>query len=460
MRIKMKKRAWVIPTLIFISIIICSGCNFPIDFSGKPNESGLSATATLPPSVEEGATVSSTAETEQAITATDTAEIPPLTVSFVDSSRNLYVWREGYAAPAELVNSGDVVESHVSTDGNLIAFIRSSDYSNYDLDVVNFDGSNRHTLISNAQFNAFTKPDYAIGVGPNRVSWKPGSHILGFSTRAVLEGPGLLVPGTFYTLDVDSGTLQQLIHTEDGFSFSFSPDGNFVAISRPTGIDLYHSDGSLVAENVVTFNSVNTASEYAWTADISWKNDSSSFCTVIAPEEPWVDEPAASIVWQVSNTGAAAMLYSGVMSFFPMGIASFSPDLSLMNYRTQEGNPLDNNWALHVSLADGSGNANIDTGYFGHLAEWSPDGQKFIYSKLDGSNNLAFLVNGNSTPDHLADVVSLLDAKWVDDSHFIVSSHTENGDSLLYGTINGPTGVIFNDSTSTQLQNLSFDVNR
>lgn len=456
----MKKRAWLIPTFLLIYGFLFSGCNFPINFYGKPENSDIKSTAALPSSVEESATASAASATDQAISTTETAEISALTVSFVDSSRNLYVWLQGAAAPVKLVNSGDVVESHVSSDGSLIAFIRSSDYSNYDLDVINSDGFNQRTLISTAQFNVLPKPDYATGVGPNLVAWKSGTHILGFNTRAVLEGPGLMVPGTFYTLDVDSGTLQQLIHTEDGFSFSFSPDGNFIAISRPTGIDLYHSDGSLAAENVVTFNSVNTASEYAWTADISWKNDSSSFCTVIAPEEPWVDEPAPSIVWQVSNTGAAAMLYSGVMSFFPMGIASFSPDLSLMNYRTQEGNPLDNNWALHVSLADGSGNANIDTGYFGHLATWSPDGQKFIYSKLDGSNNLAFLANGNSTPEPLADVVSLLEVKWVDNSHYILASHTEEGDSLLYGTINGPTGVIYNDSAATQLQNLSFDLNR
>jgi hypothetical protein len=457
----MKKRVWIIPTLILLTTLFTSGCNFPISFSGEPTDSSISATATLPLSTNESAAVTSSVTPDQAIpTKEETAGISSLTVSFVDSSRNLFVWREGTAAPVELVNSGDVVESHVSSDGSLIAFIRSSDYSNYDLDVINSDGSNQRTLISTAQFNALPRPDYATGVGPNLVVWESGSHILGFNTRAVLEGPGLLVPGTFYTLDVDSGTLQQLIHTEDGFSFSFSPDGNFIAISRPTGVDLYHSDGSLAAANAVTFNSVNTASEYAWTPNIFWKNDSSSFCTVIAPEEPWVDDPGPSVVWRVSNTGTAAMIYSGQMSFFPMGIASFSPDLSMMNYRTQKGNPLDNTWELNVSLVDGSGNEQMDTGYFGRLATWSPDGQKFIYSKLDGSNNLAFLINGNSAPEKLAEIVSLLDAKWVDDSHYIVSSHTEGGDSLLYGTINGPTGVIYNDPGITQLQDLSFDVNR
>ena len=199
----MHKRDWIL-TISFIMILaFCTGCNLPISLTKTQESTQTPLSSEMPAETETAA-----ASVEPTIPAATQAPAQdfPLCVSFIDASGNLYAWTASAAAPLELVNSGDVVNSYVSPDGNLIAYTRSSDYSSYELDVINADGSNPRTLVSTDQFAALPRPDYATGLAPNKIEWKPGSHLLGMNMQAVLEGPGLMIPDTFYTLDVDSGT--------------------------------------------------------------------------------------------------------------------------------------------------------------------------------------------------------------------------------------------------------------
>lgn len=455
----MHKRVRILTFSLITLLIICAGCNLPISVT-KTQESTQPSVSTELPAVTETPAAAASVEATTAAATQVPAQNSPLCVSFIDASGNLYAWTAGAASPIELVSSGDVINSYVSPDGSLIAYTRSTDYSSYELDVINADGSNQRTLVSRDQFAALPRPDYATGLAPNKIEWKPGSHILAMNLQAILEGPGLMIPETLYTLDADSGTLSQLLTAGDGFSFSYSSDGNYLTVSRPNGIDLYTAAGTGIAMNVVTYESINTASEYAWTATPAWQNNSSAFAAVIPPVEPWVDSPAPSLVWKVNSTGSAETKYSGEMSFFPGGIASFSPDLSSMGYRTRLGAPADNQWTLHVANIDGSGDRMLDSGYFSQLPTWSPDGQAFIYAKLVDSTNEAYLVTGSSTPVRLTDIVSLLSVRWVDETHYIAASHTSSGESLLYGTVGGATGVIFNGASSSNGKSLTFDLNR
>ena len=51
------------------------------------------------------------------------------------------------AAPIALTTSGDVESAIVSPDGTQVAFTRSTDWTNYTLEVINSDGSNLRSLI-------------------------------------------------------------------------------------------------------------------------------------------------------------------------------------------------------------------------------------------------------------------------------------------------------------------------
>jgi WD40-like Beta Propeller Repeat. len=408
------------------------------------------------------------AMTPLAITATPEAHALPsptsgptrvTRVAFVDSARNLYVWTEGTAAPVELVSSGDVQKSFVSSDGSLIAFIRTSDYTSYEMDVINADGSGQRVLISPAAFSALPRPSGSIGLAPYAVHWRPNSHQLGMSLQVLFDGPGLQISNVFYSVNADGGNVAPLFTAGDNFHFAYSPDGNWLVIARPTGDDLYTSAGMLVAANVVTNEFVNTASEYAWAADPIWQADSSNFMLAIPPQDPWANTPGPSAIWRVTNAGVATRVNSAGMSFFPAGIASFDPMLTHMAFTTQVGAAADNNWALHVAGLDGSGDTQIDSGYFAHLPVWSPDGSRSIYAKTAGSINQAYLVQGGSAPTLLSDITSLLDVKWIDSTHYVAASRTGSGVSLLMGTVGSSSGVIFNDPAWNDRQGFSFDIN-
>lgn len=439
--------------MIFISL----ACNLTVPGSGSTNvETAVASTITaLTPSLPV-----ITAEIHSLPAPTTVPQVQPVRVSFVDSARNLYVWTDGTPAPIQIVNSEDVSESFISPDGNLIAFTRGSYGLSNELDVINADGSNQRVLVTPAAFAAMPRPADSSGLVPYKINWIPNSHRLAISVRITFEGPGLQVGDTLYAVDAESGTVSALVNPGQNFNFSFSPDGSWLVITRPTGIDLYTAAGALVAANVVSHEFVNTASEYAWTASPAWQADSSNFIVVIPPKEPWVDSPGASAVWKVSTAGVATNIYSGVMSFFPAGISGFTPDLTRMAFTTRVGTPADNNWALHVANINGSADRIVDSGYFNQLPIWSSDGSSYIYSKLTGSISQAYLVQGESSPILLGEINSLINICWIDNARYIVSSRTDGGSSLLLGTIGSPGGVIFNDPGSSDQQQFSFDVNR
>ncbi|MHC1739915.1 MAG: hypothetical protein AB9897_02255 [Anaerolineaceae bacterium] len=445
--------------LIFAAGLILLGlaCNLtaPTGNTAGNVETAVAGTlAALTPTV-----MPSTAEPHSVLT-----EVPPvvspIVVPFVTTGRNLYVWTDGTPAPIQLTNGGDVERSYISYDGLYIAYLRIVDSSTYELDVINADGTNQRVLMSAAAFAALPRPADSLGLTPQKISWVSESHRLVLSLRVYFEGPGLQIADTLYTIDADSGAVTPLINPGQNYNFSLSPNGAWLVITRPTGIDLYTSAGALVSANVVSHEFVNTASEYAWTAEPAWQVDSSNFIMAIPPKEPWDNIPAPSAVWRVSNAGSASNVFTDSMSFFPNGIASFNPTLTRMAFTTQVGVPTDNIWALHLANLDGSADTTIDNGYFSQLPVWSPDGNNFVYSKLVGSIRQAYLVQGGAAPVLIADITSLTDMRWLDNSRFIAASSNGSGASLLLETLGSASGVIFNDPGAGSVQDLNFDVNR
>ena len=456
----MKRAAWFFILLTALFVLASVACNLTALTGGSATSTGTAVAATitaLPPAVTENVSETSSVS---AIPSAAASAATPIRCSFVDSARNLYVWTVGSAAPVKLVDSGDVVESFVSPNGSLVAYTRSADYSAYELDVISADGTNQRTLIGTAAFASMPRPEGSLGLVPNQILWIPNSHRLAMSLRATFEGPGLQIADTLYNVDAESGAITRLIAAGDNFRFSYAPDGAWLVIARPTGVDLYSAVGGLVSADVVKYDFVNTASEYAWVATPAWQADSSRFMVAIPPQEPWVENPAASAVWRVTTTGTAVKIDSSEMGFFPAGIASFDPALTKMTFVRRVGAAADNTWTLHEAHVDGSTDTVIDTGYIGHLPVWSPDGSRFIYAKLVGSTSQAYLVEGDSAPVLLPGVTSLIDVRWLDNSRYLISSRGADGSSLLLGTTGSSDGVLFTDPGKALQQEFSFDVNR
>jgi len=463
----MKNRQATIITGILILAFTSLACRFSIP--GKNVDPGVVATSVaatwlaLTPGASATELSAPTAAPHALPTeseATVAAPPAPVKVSFVSSTRNLYVWVDGSAAPVQLTMSGDVDRSFISSDGSRIAFIRSVNYADYQLDVINSDGSGQRTLISSAGFAALPRPVDSVASVPYQVVWQPNSNVLSLNVRIEYMGPGLQVAGEFYNIDTDSETISTLMTLPDNWQFSYSPDGTKLAISHPNAVDLYNSNGTLIQANVVTHDSVNTASEYQWVASPNWQLDSSQLAMAIPPRDPFVDSPAVSLVWRVTNTGAATNILSTVMSFSPGKVATFNNGLTRIAYATRLEPATDNLWALHTANIDGSGDSVLANGYFSQLPIWAPDDAHYIYANMSGSSSQAYLGAEGRSPVLLPEITSMMDVRWIDSARYIISSREVGGYSLMLGMVGGSSGVIFNETGAGSDQWLSFDVNR
>jgi len=198
--------------------------------------------------------------------------------TFVDTNHNLFAWAPGSSAFWQVAATGDVQEALPSPDGSLVAYTRSADLQTYSLELVRADGTQTHTLLSSKQFQAFPHPEGSSGTSPHQMQWIPGTHLLAMTVRGVLQGPGTMIGRDLIVIDADDGTFHTLLTESDGFSFTFSPDGKYIATSLADGVNLYDSTGKPAAPTkFFRFPSINTASEYQYLPEIHWSSDGSSF---------------------------------------------------------------------------------------------------------------------------------------------------------------------------------------
>lgn len=457
----MKRRSFYILSGLLAIALVTLACSISIP-GQAPSEETLATsvaatfTAMAPHSLPDGATAEVTAE---APTVAPTPAPAAVTVSFLDGDRNLYSWVEGAAAPLKLTNTGDVQDSYVSSDGTLIAAVRGADYLNYRLDLIRADGSSTTTLLD---FTALPRPADSEALIPYQIIWMPGSHNLLVNARIQYMGPGLQIAEPLYQINADTAAQSILMNVSGNWRMGLSPDGSKLVISHPNGVDLYTSAGSLIRANVISHDLINTASEYQWTGQASWKNDSSAFALSVPPTEPFSTTPGNGTSYLVTAAGDTTMLFTGAMSFFPDAVATYNHGLTRFAYTVQLEPVLDNQWALHIGNLDGSADITVANGYFSMYPVWAPDDQHFIYTNLSGSNHQAYLGASDGSTMILPALPSLLDLRWVDNNRFIAANYDGSNYTLVLGTIGGGSSLIYSEAagSSTGGFPIPFDVNR
>jgi len=382
----------------------------------------------------------------------------PVKVSFVSPDRDLYVWDESMPTAQKRVDTGDVSGSAISPDGTLVVYTRTSDFSNYSLEVINFDGSGQRVLMDAAAFAALPRPPSSLSSSPSQMAFIPNSHTLAFNTRVQYEGPGLAYNPVLYRIDVDAGTISNILNVGEAWKFTYSPDGSKIAISLPTGVASYNADGSLIDDNILTYPFVNTASEYAWVSSPHWSADSTQMMVAVPPQDPWTEPVGDGSLWRVAADGMSGeQTLSTPMVYYPSGFANFSPDLSKVIFFTRLGVPSDNMYTLHTANIDGSSNVSYSTGLFDQPVTWSPDNVHFFYTIREGPATGSFVGAVGSFPVNVPDITNASDSKWIDANRYLVSTSGGGAGSLLLGTVGGPTGVIYSGTGSDFL---NFSVNR
>lgn len=350
---------------------------------------------------------------------------------------NVWFWQEG-GEPAALTSAGQAYDVRISDDGLLVAFARQVNDTHTELWAVNTDGSEERRLVSVSDLSDMDPGALAVAI--NRFEWIPGSHTVAYNTREVFEGPGLALYNDLRLIDADSLTHGTLLAPGDGGEFYYSSDGTQIAISTPTRLSLVNADATN-RRDLVDYPAVITYSEYLFYPVPQWAPDGSMLRVAIPPEDPLAEPAQPTALWQVPVDGSPAVKTSSLPAapFFGSEV-SFSPDLKLVAYVREIGDPAANQRELHLAYPDGSTDLIYLAAPLLQFESWSPDSQHFILST--GDDRAMQMGSPSAAPAPLPDGAGVFSLDWIDANRFIYSKESPGGFELRTGSLDGKAAAL------------------
>jgi len=417
----MGKYIFLVVSILLMAILACS----------------IPGTITLPgetntPSIESGTGGSpgGTGVTPAGTEVTPEVILPPpprapvLQVAY-GKGGNLWLWTET-GGPTQLTNTGMDVGPRISPDGLQIAFLHGEE-----LWAINADGSNLHQLVSKAYLASLVPPSSGRGV-IHWFNWEPLSHNVFFGSSTA--GEAYTVP--VYDLQVaaaDGGTAPSILEGPGlGGVATFSPNGTMLALAQPTSILLMNTDGSNYHQ-AITFDMVQTYSEWFYIPDVVWFADSSEFRTVIPAHDPLGNPSEGTFFWSIPVTGSPEEMasFTAVPAF--QNAPLISPDGLNVTYLSPNGA----NSSLHlIGFYFGDELFSSFPAYQWGLVGWAPDSNGFVYW-VDDVRNLWFGHIGSAA-------VLLTDTPHVENLHWIELTRIlfTNDEELRIGAPGGASSVI------------------
>jgi hypothetical protein len=269
---------------IFILTLVLTALACSLPYTRSPSSVMLSTTATpdIATLVAQELTAAAPPRTD---TATPTAPEPVrvnLSVVYARAG-NLVLWHDS-GSSVNLTASGQDETPVISDDGQWIVFRR-----NAELYSIRSDGSDERQLISQAYLDSFRTPDLS-SVRLAAFDFVPASHDIFFS----LVGETEAYPVSFDDLqrvNVDSGAISIILPAGTaGGAWTFSPDGQWLALAQSNQVRVLRPDGS-DDRILFSFKLVSTYSEWFYFPQVVWRNDSAGFYTVI-PASAILDNPS------------------------------------------------------------------------------------------------------------------------------------------------------------------------
>lgn len=386
---------------------------------------------------------------------------------------NVWLWVEG-GAKSQLTSTSDAQDVRISQDGCRIAYARAVANPLYDpnvefptdptlneLWVVSSDGSGNQKLAGAEFFATLPSPPDNLGLGLYLFEWQPGTHTLAFSTQVL--GFGLIPSTDIHLVDANTTSLTTLLPGGQGGEFFFSPDGQQIAFSTPTSVNVINVDGSNLRANLITFPFVLTYSEYAYYPPVHWSPTGNGLMVAVPPEDG-LAAPVDGIypetsLWFIPLDGTPAFEAGAIQTvWFVTQEVQFSPDNGRIAYIRQYGELEAGLMELVIALSDGSNESleiEIREIMFG---DWAPDNSQFIYYYTDPDLHL-FLGNVNNAnvapiSTLTAFVAASAEVEWVQDSTFIL---------LLFGNAGAELSVMQTSGSGVVVDNfanpfVAFDV--
>jgi hypothetical protein len=356
-------------------------------------------------------------------------------------NQDIFLW-SGTGSRRPITQGEQVQQLHISADSQLIAYTRRAGEFGEELWVIGTDGSGERRLFSANEFSGMDAR--ALAVIPDTFRWIPGTHLVAFNTRQIVDGPGISRYDDLRTVNADSGQMKTLLTPGQGGEFYPSPDGTQLAVTTPKSVSLIDINGTNLRKDVLEYSPVTTYSEYQYYAQLAWESNSAGLLVAIPPADPLAVPLKPTTLWQVPVDGSKARQLGNIAtgSFFGMDVF-YSPDRSHILYLGSAGNPDQNLRALHIARADGSEDSVYTSASELTISGWAPDSHHFTFNA--GNQGILQLgqIGGKFQP--ITGVVSNpLDLQWIDNEYFIyvrsgadgyeIHLHSLQGEDTLLGT--------------------------
>jgi hypothetical protein len=354
---------------------------------------------------------------------------PVLQVVYVKSG-NLWKWTESTGL-TQLTNNGMDETPRISPDGSQVAFLHGEE-----LWAINTDGSNLHQLVSTAYLASLVAPSTGRGV-IHWFAWEPLMTYVFFGTSEA--GEAYTIP--VYDLQkvaVDGGTGPTILQSPgSGGVATFSPNGQMLALAQPTKIILVNTDGSNY-HDAITFDMVQTYSEWFYVPEVVWFADSSEFRTVIPAHDSLGNPSEGTTFWSVPVAGSPVNMAGFIAVPAFQSAPRISPDGLNVAYLSPNGTNSD----LHLNGFNiGDQLFSSYPSYQWGLVGWAPDSNGFVYW-IDDARSL-WLGHIGSAAVPLADTPHMQGLRWVDISRILFTNDTE----LRLGAPGGASNML--DSSVT-----------
>lgn len=362
-------------------------------------------------------------------------DAPGLVVAWVDGG-DLSRWADGNATQI----ASDVLEPFLSPDGQQLVFTERNVEAEFVEDAVEprslwlWDAATQESkeLVNTSML--------AEGQVIVYLEWLDSGRIL-FNT-GIWNMLGSELLDDLWLIEVETGTVTQLLEAGTGGNFTISPDKTRLALvtsGRPEESDgqirIYELENGTFTDGL-TFPSVNTASEYYFYPAIFWEADGQAFRTVIPHAETIYrdDGSLPAALWRITISGEAEQIGDVSASLF--GLPMWSFDAQHVLYMSRVGGVTSNDFNLLTAAGDGSESVVYASGEAGQISLplWLPDAAQFVYGQ--GEFGSYWLGQPGEQPLQLSGTISL--STFTDHGWYIYVEGTE----LRYANIDGTAGTI------------------
>jgi hypothetical protein len=405
--------------------------------------------------------VAAPSETPAGPVLTETSPAPPSAtplplatceIAYVDADNLLCVAVGG--TPQLLASGPGMFGPRLSGDGQMVAYQITVAEGVTELWVVNANPAEgpAHLLVSNTQVPS------ADPVNTNSVAnfqWLAGTQTLVFDTRFQPGGgpfgPGEYINADLWTVNADTGEVAAVLPANSAGYFQPSPDGQTIAISRGTGLDLVNADGSNYRQDVVSFPSIITYSEYIFRPRPQWNSDGSYFTVAVPSADPMAADTSFAVYKvQVDGTVTPFTNRPGNLVFGGAIGAQIAPDGQHMVYSV--GQPDGSGDVLHMLHMAPESDSTFDTQTGPIGLGWSPDSLHYVYAVIPPSGINGYVIGPfDAAPTVLIPNLQVIrELRWLDGSTLVfIGRLGTDGWSLYHQTLGAAPALLVGGLTDS-----------